>query len=139
MPMRVVEPRRWQVFAAFLILGVGATVGGYYLTRDTHRLARAVKRVTVLEQQTNALRKRSVDAGRLADLRTCRYVLRFVRGLVEPGVKTLGKPGTPGYAYWHAHPGELRKARHENEKLLGGLEPSHCLRLTARPINPPGK
>jgi hypothetical protein len=34
---------------------------------------------------------------------------------------TVGKPGTPGYAYYQEHPEELRVARAQNEELLGTL------------------
>lgn len=41
--------------------------------------------------------------------------------LVARSGANVGKPGTPGYAYYHAHPEELRLARKQNQDFLNQL------------------
>ncbi len=41
--------------------------------------------------------------------------------LVARSGATIGQPGTPGYAYYHAHPQELRVARKQNHDFLNAL------------------
>ncbi len=41
--------------------------------------------------------------------------------LVARSGATIGKPGTPGYAYYHSHPAELRVAREQNQDFLDAL------------------
>lgn len=40
--------------------------------------------------------------------------------------KTLGRPGTPGYAYYLAHPAELVAARLALRQEARSFEPHHC-------------
>lgn len=40
--------------------------------------------------------------------------------------RDVGKPGTPGYAYYRAHPGEAAKALERVDQALDDLPPIHC-------------
>lgn len=45
--------------------------------------------------------------------------------LVARSGATIGRPGTPGYAYYHAHLDELRAARKQNTEFLRELDCHH--------------
>lgn len=40
---------------------------------------------------------------------------------INRGIKNIGTPGTPGYAYYHEHPIELARAKGSNQALLDAL------------------
>ena len=40
--------------------------------------------------------------------------------------RDVGRPGTPGYAYFKAHPGEAEKARERVDQALADLPPVVC-------------
>ena len=48
-----------------------------------------------------------------------------LRGLIERG-KDVGKPGTPGYAYYTKHPEEKQAALDRVDKELDRLPPINC-------------
>lgn len=60
---------------------------------------------------------------------TCREV-QAVKGaivvVVRSSLKTLGKKGAPGYAYYRAHPGELSAARRQGQQELDTFKSRAC-------------
>ena len=48
-----------------------------------------------------------------------------LRAIIMRG-RDVGKPGSPGYAYYKAHPGEARKARARVDQALKDLPPIKC-------------
>jgi hypothetical protein len=44
--------------------------------------------------------------------------------LVARSGASVGQPGSPGYAYYHSHPTELKAARAQNQRFLDDL-PCH--------------
>lgn len=55
------------------------------------------------------------------DKQLCTVIHRIVAG----SAATVGTPGSPGYAYYHAHPSELRAQRAANRKTLAQLDCDH--------------
>lgn len=57
--------------------------------------------------------------------RTDAKLCRVLRALVAGSGATVGKPGTPGYAYYQAHPKELAAARAQNQRFVAALDCEH--------------
>lgn len=53
--------------------------------------------------------------------RTDDQLCNVIYSLVARSGATVGKPGTPGYAYYSQHPDELAKARAQNQDFLNEL------------------
>ncbi len=49
-----------------------------------------------------------------------------IRASVAQTTKTLGQPGTAGYAYYHVHPQELHAALEANRAILSNFAPKPC-------------
>lgn len=56
----------------------------------------------------------------------CRRVSTVLEQIVLASDKSLGHPGSPGYAYYHVHPEELRQAHLANRRLIDKLNPKKC-------------
>lgn len=60
---------------------------------------------------------------------TCRQVEALktvVRQVITQSAATLGRKGTPGYAYYRAHPEELRVAKRDARIELSEFGPRRC-------------
>lgn len=53
--------------------------------------------------------------------RTDDRLCNVIYTLVARSGATVGKPGSPGYAYYREHPDELKKARAQNQEFLHQL------------------
>lgn len=53
--------------------------------------------------------------------RTDDKLCNVIHTLVARSGATVGKPGSPGYAYYKQHPDELAKARAQNQDFLNEL------------------
>lgn len=49
-----------------------------------------------------------------------------VRRQIVQSEHLIGRPGSPGYAYYKEHPAELRAARQEAQRELSEFAPGRC-------------
>lgn len=125
MPHRVVRIERWQVVAAFVFLAASYVVMGVLLKHATDRNSAAIREI-------RALRAESIARFRKTDLEVCRRPLELIHTLILASDASLGKPGSPGAAYYRAHPGELRQAHLANRAFASRSDPAQCTRLPSQ-------
>lgn len=65
------------------------------------------------------------DAQRSA-CRQIESVKTVLRDIVDRSAHEIGRPGTAGFAYYHAHPQELRAARENARAELSQFAPGRC-------------
>jgi hypothetical protein len=112
--------------AAWAILVVAVAVS-FYRQQET------INQNRILIHENEAVIHEGRRSIREADYRICIRASTAFSDIIKASDASLGKPGSPGFAYYKTHPGELEAAHKANAKYLKRFDGSKCKDLpTAR-------
>lgn len=126
-----IVPRRVliEVVVAYLIVVVASFYASYRVQVLAHRNSDAI-------QQIQQARRENTAKFAATDVRICKQSLGLLHALVATSDGRLGRPGTPGYAYYRDHPDELRAAHASNKVILSRTAAAHCASLPSKTATP---
>lgn len=129
--MYKIVPRRVliEVVIAYLIVVAASFFATYRVQVLSHRNANAI-------QQIREARAESIQKFKATDEKICQQSLGLLHALIATSDGRLGRPGTPGFAYYRDHPDELRAAHAANKVILAQTDTTHCAHLPSKSATP---